>query len=542
VKTLAFGVMGATSTGLYLWLTIYALRRQDRPGALPLTLLAAVLVATSALLALNTAVGLASPRFFGYGLLFATLLWTAFTLEYTGRGPAMTRNRLVGLVGFAVAVVVVQALIVTVFDLGFPYWLFISATNLTVISTGGFGVFLVVRSGVTYDDLPLVRALVVAGIGATIVLIWIVGIIVGEQLDLETVFEAAVSLLLVAGGGLCVLAQHRYDLLESEPSAGYLARDSVFDEMAEAVVVSDRKEQLLDSNRMAEQVFDIDPSMLGQPIEQILGTALDSYDGDSVTIDNLNGRREYEVRQSPVRETTEKSVGTVYLLRDVTDQQTHEQQLAVLNRVLRHNLRNDFDSIRGFAEPIRDGKMTADEAAELGERIADSAQQVRELGEKVSRAERLLDWESLDREPVDLNSLAKSVASEMDGRYPEGSVTVAAPSSTLPVRTNREILHAIVAELVDNGLKHGERADPQVSIELDSVEGGITIAVRDDGTSIPEHERAVLLDGEETPLRHGTGIGLWFVYWGIRRLGGTISFAENQPKGSVVRLTLPTID
>jgi signal transduction histidine kinase len=64
------------------------------------------------------------------------------------------------------------------------------------------------------------------------------------------------------------------------------------------------------------------------------------------------------------------------------------------------------------------------------------------------------------------------------------------------------------------------------------------VSVADDGPGIPDHERAVLTDGEETALEHGSGLGLWLVHWVVERSGGRLSFAENDPRGSVVRMDL----
>ena len=68
----------------------------------------------------------------------------------------------------------------------------------------------------------------------------------------------------------------------------------------------------------------------------------------------------------------------------------------------------------------------------------------------------------------------------------------------------------------------------------------VRIAIADSGPPIPEMERDVLGDdGEETPLYHGGGLGLWLVKLLIARSGGTITVAENSPAGNIVRIELP---
>lgn len=528
------------AAALHLWAGAHALRRQSRPGAAPFGLLGIVLAGsiglTTAEVVLDWGVSVSA------GLVVATLLFTGFVLEYTGRGPAMTRPRLAGLLGFGLFVSGVQILFLNRFALDSPYLLVVSALNLVVLSLGLFGVFLVVRAGVTYDDLPLGRALVLTGIGGVLVSIWVIGAVFAEQLELTQLVSWLILGLLGLDGALSILAEYRYDLFETEPSAGYLARDSVFDEMTEAVVVADRRGHLLDSNQTANNAFGIDRSALGRPISGTLGLSLADRDGGPVSIETRDGRREYELRESPIRDSTDRNVGTVYLLRDVTNQQTHEQQLAVLNRVLRHNLRNSFDSIRGFAEAIRDGDVSPTATTEHGERIRQTARDISELGEKVSRAEELLEWEQLDREHVDLGSLAASLTETVSTAYPEGTVEFTEPATPVSVRTNREVFRAVLEELLDNGLKHNHGAEPTVRTELTAGPEEVAVTICDNGPGIPEHEQAVLLDGEETPLRHGTGIGLWFVYWGVRRLGGTIAFDENDPSGSTVTVTIPRVE
>ncbi|SDJ34133.1 Signal transduction histidine kinase [Halovenus aranensis] len=535
----ALVALGAVVGVLNLWAGAHALRRRGRPGAIPFGLLGVVLalssglVTSEAVLDWNVSVAL--------GLVLGTLLWSGFALEYTGRGPAMTRPRLAGLVGFGLLASGVQVLLLNAFTVGSPYWLVVSVLNLVVLSLGLFGVFLVVRAGVTYDDLPLGRALVVAGVGSVLVSIWIVGAVVAEQLSLTELVSWLILGLLGLTGVLCLLAEYRCALFETEPSAGYLARDSVLDEMTEAVIVADRGGRLLDSNRTANDAFGIDRSSLGRPVSAAVGVSPAASADSPVSIETSSGRREYDITESPIEDSTNRTVGTVYLFRDVTDKQTHEQQLAVLNRVLRHNLRNSFDSIRGFAEPLRDESVPPAAAVEHGERIRQTARDISDLGEKVSRAEQLLEWERVDRERVDLVALASVLVDTASTAYPDATIEVPDPTTAVTVRTNRDILEGVLEELIDNGLKHSRESEPRATVELESGPDEVAITVCDNGPGIPEHEQAVLLDGEETPLRHGTGVGLWFVYWGVRRLGGTIAFAETDD-GSAVTVTLPRVE
>lgn len=308
--------------------------------------------------------------------------------------------------------------------------------------------------------------------------------------------------------------------------------------MSDAVVVVDREHRVLDANRAAERTFGIDRGdASGRSVTETVGIEAAAESRDPLTLETTTGRRQFEVRRRSLSDSRGTLVGYAYRLRDVTDRQTREQRLEVLNRVLRHNLRNDLDAIRGFAEQLRATDAGADlDAADLAGTIRRKATDLAELGATVERAERIHSRGMPERTRIELVELAESVAADCE----DGTVTVLPESGTVGVTTDGAVLRIILAELVNNALEHSDSDDPAVEIALGQTDDGASIEVRDNGPGIPDREQTVLLEGEETPLQHGSGVGLWLAHWGVTRLGGTLSFTENEPRGSIVRVYLPT--
>jgi len=491
----------------------------------------------AALLGADLSVG--SPETAVRGFLFcwylATAVWTIFALEYTGRGPAMTRRRSLAVLGLALLTGTVSILIGVFGVENATVSLLVIPMQVAVISLSVFGVFLVARSGVTYDDLPVARSVGLAAAGTSLTALFVPLVLI-DVIGIEEGVVLATGILGFAAAAFLV-GQFRLGLFDSDPSTGYLARETLLDQMSESVLLVDRERQLLDVNDAAVETFAIDrPIEHGETLESVLGAAPDDGTDGPITLTTRAGQREFEWRHSDLTRGGD-TVGRIHALRDVTEQRTDEQRLAVLNRVLRHNLRNDLDAIRAYAETLTDGEeMDADRARE---RIEETALEVAAIGDTVASAEQLLKQDGVAGQPVDVGELAHRVVSTQLDERPGAMGELS--GAAVQIRTDPRILETVLEELVENALKHAD-GEPAVEVEVDESDDGVTISVRDNGPGIPEHERAVLLEGEETPLNHGSGLGLWLVYWGVKRLGGNLSFGVASPSGSVVTVTVPSLD
>ncbi len=523
-----------------------AVRNRDHPGAVPFALLSVLLGWVGALIALAlSGLGLLELNTLfdvlligGYA--FTSLLWISFVFEFTGRGPSITWQRGFGLL--VVGCLTVASTIVSGLQqtgeidfglLGRVSYLSTFAFQIGVFSLGLLGAVLIVRSAITYGDFSLGRAVVFVGSGIGISFLPLT-VAYSQQLGRDATLRIA---FLQVGVVIALFAyvQFRTDPFGRGASAGHLARETVLEAMTAPVVVVDRTDRILDVNGAAEDTFAIETTNLRElSLADVTGTSVQSLHSGSVTLETASGRREFLVNRTEITDATGDELGRAYRFRDVTGRQTREQRLQVLNRVIRHNLRNDLDAIRGFAEPIRDEDLPADESARYFEQIETIASSLVGLANTTDRSERVMTESRLQRERCELVELAQNVAEESASEQ----ITVDACEPAVAIQSDRHVLRLVLDELVDNAVTHTDRETPTVEIRVRATDGGARLEVRDDGPGIPEAERAVLVDEEETPVRHGSGIGLWMVYWAVTRLGGQLAFRENEPRGSIVVIHL----
>ena len=536
--------IGVATVGLCVVTAAAAARHRTRPGATEFSLTALAVGGLAAVVAawrfdvLSPTVASAAVT---VGLVLTPLVWAAFVFAYTGRGPALTRGWVAVLAGLGAVTVgstaLAAAIELTAPGIGGQAVLTVTVlSQVAVFSLSLLGVLLVGRAALTYDDLPPGRAaaLIVAGLGVTLLPFWW---LLAGTISTPTILSLTTAQLVATGGAL-FLGQFGTGLFTDRPLTGHLARETILDTMSESVIIADQNDRILDANEQAVETFGIERSQL--PNRRTTDIGIAPAADDVVVLDTEHGAREFRVSRTPLSAPRGSPVGYAYRLRDVTDEHTQEQKLEVFNRILRHNLRNDLDAIRGFAEAIRaDGGEPGH-----ADRVVDISGELVELTAQLETANEILTNHTPTAEACDLVAVAKAAAETARARVDAGTgavtVTVAA-NADKPVRvdTDPRILRFALAELITNGLEHSARPSPEVELRLEDRPDGVTVAVCDDGPGLPANERAVLVAGEETPLRHGRGIGLWTVRWAVKRLGGELSVADRDPTGTVVTVVVP---
>ena len=124
-------------------------------------------------------------------------------------------------------------------------------------------------------------------------------------------------------------------------------------------------------------------------------------------------------------------------------------------------------------------------------------------------------------------------------RFPSADINIKAPS-TARVHADKS-LGVVFENLLENAVEHTEQEHPKVEVTIprpDDQANWIEIQIVDNGPGIPDFETDAVTGGEERPLNHGSGIGLWTVKWLIDQYGGDVTFEEKTPHGSIVTLRL----
>ena len=151
----------------------------------------------------------------------------------------------------------------------------------------------------------------------------------------------------------------------------------------------------------------------------------------------------------------------------------------------------------------------------------------------------------LEKESTDISDFLSQIVApyqemaEFDGQQVLLSVRVGQR-----VMIDQKRIHQLIVLLVDNALKYSE-AGATVSITAMIEKRKLVLTVADTGRGISDEAKKHVFDRfyreDKTGNREtgGTGLGLSIAEWIVHAHGGKIVVLDNQPKGTIFKITLP---
>ena len=244
--------------------------------------------------------------------------------------------------------------------------------------------------------------------------------------------------------------------------------------------------------------------------------------------------------------------GAVAVLRDLTETERVEKTRRDFIANVSHELRTPLTSIQGYAETLLD--TTPENGAptrEFLEIIRKNSSRMSRLTEDLLTLARVESGETrFDVEPVppaellhDAEESFREIARThgIDLRIQDHPI----PESLAAVLADREAIHQVFSNLIDNALKYGASGG-RIVLGARTVPRAVEFSVRDFGAGIAsEHlprlfERFYRVDKARSRESGGTGLGLAIAKHIMLAHGGSIRAESELAHGAIFLFTLPS--
>ena len=319
-------------------------------------------------------------------------------------------------------------------------------------------------------------------------------------------------------------------------------------ESDEPAIFLDPDNRIRDYNQTAQEIFPALHGSIGQSVDSVSSSLADHlFKNKVLTVSQNNQTRYYEVSTTPFM-AGEVKTGQLVTVSDVTDRESYRQQLETkteqleaLNRVVRHDIRNDMSVIVGWGETLRD--HIDEDGEDALDHVLQKSYHVIELTE-IARdfIEALVEDDATDLKPVDLQHYIEAELAAVRESYSNALFRVSGEIPDVSVQGN-EMLSSVFRNLLENAVQHNDEETPEIMVTGLEHEEVIQLRIADNGPGIPDKQKEQIFGkGEKGLDSTGSGIGLYLVYILTDQFGGEVWVEDNDPKGAVFIVELPKVE
>lgn len=269
---------------------------------------------------------------------------------------------------------------------------------------------------------------------------------------------------------------------------------------------------------------------------------------------------------TPLRNSSEKLIGAVGIIRDVTQERGEEQQRADFISTASHEMRTPVAAIEGYLALAMNDKVSKidSKAKEYLEKAHASTQHLGKLFQDLLTAAKSEDGR-LSNHPVVVEMCATLEQITEDLRFTaekkglqvefvlgsENHKIDARTKSTQVVRplyytyVDPERIREVVTNLFDNAVKYTEQG--KITVGITGNKDVVQLRVADTGEGISAYDIPHLfqkfyrVDNSATRTIGGTGLGLFICYKIVELYNGRIWVESNLGKGSAFFIDLPRL-
>lgn len=323
--------------------------------------------------------------------------------------------------------------------------------------------------------------------------------------------------------------------------------------IGEGLIAVDRKGRIVHYNPVFLELMEVDridglwenvdDNVLA--LKDLLKRCMDAGEPESMNWQNHTQRALY-AGASPLQDDDGEIIGTVCLLRDMSEAMRMEQLRRDYVANISHELRTPLTGIRGMVEPLIDGCMDTEEERQDSYRVIlkETIRLEKLVGEMLDMS-RLQDGRvSVELERLELPGILEAAARGMQQIAADAGVTLAVETdgSTLSCMGNEDRIVQVLVILMDNALSFTP-AGGTVTVYARDAADHVAVGVRDTGCGIEPKDLPFIWErfykADRSRMRTtGTGLGLSIAKLVVELMGGRIAVASEPGKGADFTFTL----
>lgn len=215
--------------------------------------------------------------------------------------------------------------------------------------------------------------------------------------------------------------------------------------------------------------------------------------------------------------------------------QHQRNRLDFMNRLLRHNLLNGLNVVEARLDLLT-GRVDyevsyhLDTALDRTRELVDFVETVREMTHVIGHEA------DQELEPQDIGDVLTTHIERAAKVYPDAEYYLdAAPNVDVLAD---DLLGEVLDNVLINAVQHNPTDDPRVTVETSVGDDAVVVSIADNGPGIDDERKSKLLDRDSRSFDDPeSGFGLFLVTEIMDSYGGDVDIEDNDPEGSVFRLT-----
>ena len=293
---------------------------------------------------------------------------------------------------------------------------------------------------------------------------------------------------------------------------------------------------------------------VGIPAPVVVMTGLDD---ERVGVDAVeHGAQDYLIKDDVTPRLLQQTLR--YAIRREHQQQElrkRNAELALLNQVVRHDIRNDVAVILGWGDELE--AHVDEEGQTYLDRMLSAGEHITNITETVGDFLAVLEGSSEpELHPVGLESVLTNEIEKARSAYDETTISVEGDLHDGLEVVATDLLSSVFRNLLNNAVTHNDKPEPEITVTVEENADSVSVAIADNGPGVPDSQKDEIFGRGEMGLESsGSGIGLYLVDTLVEMYDGSVVLEDraerssassrtqsddNDPEGSVFTVLLQT--